>query len=163
MKTLEVNILDSYKLYLKETTYRLQGNLIVLSGINGSGKSQLLRIIAKSGKEPIQRTVKQSQNGASVLLEDILLLSFRDNINLGTDLGTFSVNYKADHAEKAWKFYMDHIRQVPNNTFASKKRSDKYKEDTLIFEDNGTRNTSWRSIKRLVQLDRKSTRLNSSH
>ena len=52
MKTLEVNILDSYKLYLKETTYRLQGNLIVLSGINGSGKSQLLRIIAKSGKEP---------------------------------------------------------------------------------------------------------------
>lgn len=152
MKTLEVNILDSYKLYLKETTYRLQGNLIVLSGINGSGKSQLLRIIAKSGKEPIQRTVKQSQNGASVLLEDILLLSFRDNINLGTDLGTFSVNYKADHAEKAWKFYMDHIRQVPNNTFASKKRSDKYKEDTLIFEDNGTRNSSWRSIKRLVQL-----------
>ena len=64
MKTLEVNILDSYKLYLKETTYRLQGNLIVLSGINGSGKSQLLRIIAKSGKEPIQRTVKQFQNGA---------------------------------------------------------------------------------------------------
>lgn len=152
MKTLEINILDSYKLYLKGTSYQLQGDLIVLSGINGSGKSQLLRIIAKAGKEPIQRMIMQSQGGAAVPLEDTLLLSFRDNINLGADFGTFSVNYKADHAEKAWKFYKNSIMHARNNPYMNKRQTEKYKEETLIFEDNGTRNPSWRSINRLVRL-----------
>ena len=152
MKRLIINILDSYKLYRIGTAYRLEGDLIVLSGINGSGKSQLLRIIARSGKEPIQRTVTQSQDGTEVSLEDILLLSFRDNIDLGKDFGLFSVNYKADHAKKAWEFYTNNIMHVHNNPYLNKRRTEKYKEETLIFEDDGTRNSSWRSINRFVQL-----------
>ena len=55
MTTLKIKILEQYKAYRKGTEYKLDGDLIVLSGINGSGKSQLLKIIAKHGNEPINR------------------------------------------------------------------------------------------------------------
>ena len=48
MKSITVKILEPYKLYEKNASYELCGDLIVLSGINGSGKSQLLNIIANN-------------------------------------------------------------------------------------------------------------------
>ena len=90
MKKLDISIVEPYKAYKKNTSYSLEGDLVVISGINGSGKSQLLQIIAKSSKEKILRNIVQTQdNGETLRLEDILLLSFRDNINLGEDFGQF--------------------------------------------------------------------------
>lgn len=154
MKTLEINILHSYKLYLKEITYRLQGDLIVLSGVNGSGKSQLLRIIAKAGKEPIQRTVTQFRDDVAVPLENILLLSFRDNINLGEDFGSFSLTYRTDYAKSAWDFYANNIKHLEGrlHSHSNTEKTQKYKDGTLIFNNNGIRNSSWRSINRFVKL-----------
>lgn len=152
MKTLKINILDSYKLYLEKTTYQLQGDLIVLSGVNGSGKSQLLRIIAKAGKEPVQRTVTQLQDEDEVPLEDILLLSFRDNINLGQDFGPFSVTYRTDFAKSACDFYENNIKHYEGRPTSNAEKTQKYKDGTLIFTSSGTRNSSWRSINRLVEL-----------
>ena len=48
MKKLKVKLLEDYKLYRKNCEYVLDGDLILLSGINGSGKSQLLKIIANN-------------------------------------------------------------------------------------------------------------------
>ena len=53
MKKLTVKILETYKSYKKDSEYNLSGNLIILSGINGSGKSQLLNIIANNSKDRI--------------------------------------------------------------------------------------------------------------
>lgn len=152
MKKIDININESFKLYKKDSAYTLEGDLIVLSGINGSGKSQLLQIIAKNGKEQISRTVSQTDdNGDISLLENILLLSFRDNIDLGQDFGAFSVTYKQNYANSAWEYYKGNIKHQ-NNSFFDAKKTKKYNEGTLIFDDKGIKNGSWRSINRLVGL-----------
>lgn len=153
MKKLDISIVEPYKAYKKNTSYSLEGDLVVISGINGSGKSQLLQIIAKSSKEKILRNIVQTQdNGETLRLEDILLLSFRDNINLGEDFGQFSVTYKKNYATNAWEYYKNNIRHLENNRYINNKRTKKYKEGTLVFDDNGIKNPSWRSINRLVDL-----------
>ena len=151
MKKLKVKILDEYKAYKKDTEYELNGDLILLSGINGSGKSQLLKIIAKHGNEPIKRTVTQIDNESSVGLENILLLSFRDNIDLGTDFGAFSVTYHENYASQAWEFYANNIKHT-NSRIANEKRQQRYHNDTLIFNDQGLKNPSWRSIVKLTNV-----------
>lgn len=60
MKKIDISVVESYKAYKKGSSYSLEGDLIVLSGINGSGKSQLLQIIAKNGKEKISRNIIQT-------------------------------------------------------------------------------------------------------
>ena len=152
MKKIDINIIEPFKLYKKDSVYTLEGDLIVLSGINGSGKSQLLQIIAKNGKEQISRTISQTDNNGDIsLLENILLLSFRDNINLGQDFGQFSVTYKQNYANNAWEYYKSNIKHQ-NNSYFDAKKTKKYNDGTLIFDDKGIKNGSWRSINRLVGL-----------
>ena len=81
---LKIEILEDYKSYKKDTFYELEGDLILLSGINGSGKSQLLNIIANSTTEKIARNIYQNvSSGAEIKnSNNIMLLSFRDNINI---------------------------------------------------------------------------------
>ena len=151
MKQLDINILNPYKLYKEGTNYHLEGDLIVLSGINGSGKSQLLKILSKSTNESISRTITQSGgDGEGVSLEEVLLLSFRDNINLGDDFGHYSVTYKESFATNAWDYYRNNIK-FGSNAYTNGQRKEKFVSGTLI-ENNGIRNPSWRSINKLVQL-----------
>lgn len=151
MKKIDISIVEPYKAYKGGTSYSLEGDLIVISGINGSGKSQLLQIIAKNSKEKISRRITQTQDsGDSLHLEDILLLSFRDNINLGEDFGQFSVTYKENYATIAWEYYKNNIKH--RHSFNDDKRTKKYKDGTLAFDDNDIKNPSWRSINRLVNL-----------
>ena len=152
MKKININMEESYKLYKKDFTYTFEGDLIILSGVNGSGKSQLLQIIAKNGKEQISRRVNQINDmGENVSLEDILLLSFRDNINLGRDFGQFSVVYKQNYVNNAWEYYENYIKHQ-NDDYWDPIKTQKYNDGTLIFDDKGIKNPSWRSINRLVNL-----------
>lgn len=153
MKKLDISIVEPYKAYKGDTSYSLEGDLIVISGINGSGKSQLLQIIAKNSKEKILRNIVQTQDsGVSLHLEDILLLSFRDNVNLGEDFGHFSVTYKENYATDAWEYYEKNIMHCHNNSFIDDKRTKKYKDGTLAFNNDDIKNPFWRSINRLVDL-----------
>lgn len=152
MTTLKIKILEQYKAYRKGTEYKLDGDLIVLSGINGSGKSQLLKIIAKHGNEPINRQVVQvNDDGQITNLENILLLSFRDNIDLGNDFGNFSVTYHKNFADQAWEFYSNNIKHTTIR-FTNEKRTNKFQDGTLIFNDQGIKNPSWRSIAKLTEI-----------
>lgn len=152
MKQLDIRLLESYKLYQKDTAYHLEGDLIVLSGINGSGKSQLLRIAARSGRAQIRRTITQTQeDGTAVPLENVLLLSFRDNINLGEDFGHFSATYREAAANKAWDFYASEIRHT-DNRFVNDSRTRRFAEGLLMFDSSGVRRASWRSVDQLEKL-----------
>ena len=154
MKTLKVKVLEKYKAYHKDTEYELTGDLIILSGINGSGKSQLLKIIAKHGNEPMKRKVTQIENGQAIDLENTLLLSFKDNIDMGTDFGAFSVTYHKNFSSKAWEFYSNSIKHT-NIRFSNEKKEQRYRDGTLIFDDQGLKNPSWRSIIKLTELLKK--------
>lgn len=153
MKKIDINIVKAYKAYKDNTSYSLEGDLIIISGTNGSGKSQLLQIIAKNSKEKISRNISQMQENGKVLnLENILLLSFRDNINIGNDFGQFSVTYKKNSAIHAREYYRDNIKYRDNYTVGNNNKRKKYNDGTLMFDDNGIRNPSWRSINRLVNI-----------
>lgn len=152
MKKIEVNILDKYKTYQKNSVYSFDGDLIIISGINGSGKSQLLNIIAKNSKEQIKRIIMQTDEaGITKRLENILLLSFRDNINLGNDFGQFSVTCQKNNSTKAWEFYKNNIKQR-NSSYIDQNKVQKFNDGTIIFDDRGIKNPSWRSIIKLVEL-----------
>lgn len=155
VKKLTITIEETYKLYKQNSTYTFEGDLIILSGINGSGKSQLLHIIAKNGKEKLSRKVSQLNNtGEDTSVENILLLSFRDNIDLGQDFGQFSVTYKTNYAKNAWDYYKNNI-QHQNNNYWDPIKTKKFNDGTIIFDGNGIKNSSWRSINRLVDLLKK--------
>lgn len=151
MKKLDIEILKSYKLYKESTNYHLEGDLIILSGVNGSGKSQLLKILSKSTNEAISRSIIQSENSEKgTILDDVMLLSFRDNVYIGDDFGQYTVTYKSDFATTAWDYYRNNIK-FGDNSF----RNNQKKERVLngeILDNNGVRNPSWRSIKRLIRL-----------
>ena len=155
MNKLKIKILENYKLYKKGAEYCLEGDLILLSGINGSGKSQLLQIIAKNGKDKIDREITLiNEDGSTVSTENIMLLSFRDNINLGEDFGQFSVTYHKNYINKAWEFYKNAIKFGPSY-IANQSKVKKFSEGTLILDNNGIKNSSWRSIIQLTELLRR--------
>lgn len=152
MKKLKIKICENYKSYKKDTQYSLEGDLILLSGINGSGKSQLLQIIAKNGKDKIEREVVQiKSDGSSVSMENILMLSFRDNINLGEDFGHFSVTYHNNYVNSAWEFYTRNIKHNSSN-LTNVSRTRKFNDGKIIFDNEGIKNPSWRSIIQLEDL-----------
>lgn len=152
MKKLQIKIFDQYKVYKKDTEYCLEGDLIILSGINGSGKSQLLQIIAKNVKNKLEREVTViSEDGSATLTENIMMLSFRDNINLGEDFGQFSVTYHKYYASRAWEFYNSAIKHN-SNSIANERRKKKFNEGTIFLDNNGIKNSSWRSIIQLSEL-----------
>lgn len=153
MKKLEIEILEKYKSYRQNTNYIFNGDLIILSGINGTGKSQLLKIIANNTNEKISRTVKIIDENENVeTIENILFLSFRDNIDLGNDFGQYSINLRQININQAWGFYSQNIGFNKNQQLFDAKKRQKYNDGTLIFNDNGTKNPSWRSIEQLLSL-----------
>ncbi len=153
MKKLEIEILEKYKSYRQNTNYIFNGDLIILSGINGTGKSQLLKIIANNTNEKISRTVKIIGENENVeTIENILFLSFRDNIDLGNDFGQYSINLRQININQAWGFYSQNIGFNKNQQLFDAKKRQKYNDGTLIFNDNGTKNPSWRSIEQLLSL-----------
>ena len=152
MKTLEIKIIEKYKSYMPDTCYSIQGDLVILSGINGSGKSQLLKIIANNGNEKINRSINQIlEDGNSIQLENVLLYSFRDNIDLGNELGQFSVTFRNSNIENAWNFYIQNLKHSKGEDWQNNKKTQRYKDKSLIYNNNGTKNSSWRSINKLIQ------------
>ena len=153
MKKIEINILEQYRAFRKNTNYVLEGDLIILSGINGSGKSQLLNIIANNHKEKINRIISHIKNEEKSKVEKILSFSFRDNIDLGDDFGAFSVTYKKNNVDQAWNFYDKNIKiQHDRNHFFDMQKIQNFENGTLLFESNGGKKTSWRSILKLTEL-----------
>lgn len=153
MKKLEIEILEEYKSYRQNANYIFNGDLIIISGVNGTGKSQLLKIIANNTNEKISRAVKiidESENVEAV--ENILFLSFRDNINLGNDFGQYSINLKQNNINQAWNFYSQNIRFEQNRSWLDTKKRQRYNDGTLIYNDDGIKNPSWRSIEKLLSL-----------
>lgn len=155
MKKLKVKLLEDYKLYRKNCEYVLDGDLILLSGINGSGKSQLLKIIANNLNKKIARNVHQNSNDEDfVPIENIIMLSFRDNIDLGNDFGAYSINVKLSNSDHAWKFYYQFIKYKEHNSWNNAKLKQSFYNGDILFY-NGGKNPAWRSILEIITLLKK--------
>ena len=84
MAKIKIKFKQEYKSFKKDSEYEFDGNLNILSGINGAGKSQLLDCI-KNDMTDIYI------DGIKVLNRNIAKYSFRDNISLPS-FGSYDYN-----------------------------------------------------------------------
>ncbi|KAF2338239.1 AAA family ATPase [Flavobacterium tistrianum] len=105
MKKIEFELNEDYKSFKKGFTSNLDGDLIILSGVNGAGKSQLLNILMRFDrllKKKIAANVKI--DGVDLEVEDIDFRSFKENIGIAEITSTTS-QVLFNSANEAWKFY----------------------------------------------------------
>lgn len=110
MKKLEIQLNQVFKSFPNGFKTTLEGGLIILSGVNGSGKSQLMDVISQrdsyGNREIISASV--TLDGTKIEHTDILLRSFKQNINIPdlTHAGTQTVN---SHKGQVWNAYYSYI------------------------------------------------------
>ena len=121
MKKIKLKLNNDYKSFKKDFECELCGDLIILSGVNGSGKRQLLRKTANQSNqtrarygnishESIARDVEQTQSKDKYeKIENIKLLSFRENINISQNFGQANPYSIENDIQSAWNFYSKYI------------------------------------------------------
>jgi ABC-type branched-subunit amino acid transport system ATPase component len=85
VKKLNVKLNQNYKSFPLDFETELEGDLIILSGVNGSGKTQLIEVIrgyhSKDQSQKINRNI--FLDGEALNLEDVVYKSFRDYSSIG--------------------------------------------------------------------------------
>jgi ABC-type lipoprotein export system ATPase subunit len=89
MNEISITLNQKYKSFEQGFTTILKGNLIILSGVNGSGKSQLINIIRGREQGDPERGIGHTAISSSVLIDGEVLdpkkieyRTFKDNINI---------------------------------------------------------------------------------
>ncbi len=106
MKRIAFTLNQDYKSFEKNFKYQFEGDLILLSGINGAGKSQILNIIfgqeGKNQQQIISSTV--SINELSLQKEEIEFRSFKENIGIQKITESTSQSF-LNSVNNAWNIY----------------------------------------------------------
>lgn len=111
---LKIKFNQEFKSFKNGSEYTFNGQLIVLSGINGAGKSQLLESIKQQYTDVYINNIKISHN-------NILKYSFRDNINLPT-FGTYDYDVARSTDNAIINIY-NNLKNLYNN-YITFKRND---------------------------------------
>lgn len=110
MKKIAINLNQDYKSFKTGFSYSFHGDLILLSGVNGSGKSQLIDILSQRESRGNRKTINAEifLDDQKITRNDILKRSFKDNINVPelTHAGTETVR---SHQDQAWNAYHNYL------------------------------------------------------
>jgi ABC-type cobalamin/Fe3+-siderophores transport system ATPase subunit len=101
MKKLTVQLNQLYKSFENGFQTTLEGDLVILSGVNGSGKSQIINIISGFDQN-IASVIKI--NGIEIRKEDVDFRSFKENIGI-SEITELSTGTNFDSANNAWICY----------------------------------------------------------
>jgi len=110
MKKLSVQLNQHYKSFDSGFSYTFEGDLVILSGVNGSGKSQLIDVVSQreshGNRKAISATIKLDDR--LITRDDILRRSFKENVNIPdlTHAGTETI---ASHKNNAWNAYNNYL------------------------------------------------------
>lgn len=113
---------QEFKSFKIGSEYLFNGQLIVLSGINGAGKSQLLESIKQQYTDVYINNIKISHT-------NILKYSFRDNINLPT-FGTYDYDVARSTDNAIINIY-NNLKNLYTNYITSKRNNPEYFEMDL--------------------------------
>ena len=114
MKEILVKLKQKYKQFQDGSNINLRGDLIIISGVNGSGKSQLIDVISGNSEIPenthpldmekyeIKRMLKINDN--EIKKEEIFRRTFKDNYKIKNFQSPEPKNLKW-HKEMAWKYF----------------------------------------------------------
>ncbi|MFY7671611.1 AAA family ATPase [Tenacibaculum sp. MEBiC06402] len=115
MTKLSIKLNQKYKSFENGFSYSFEGNLVLLSGINGTGKSQLLNIILGQEGKNSQNKISSiiTLNNALIKIQDIDFRSFKENIAIREITASSSQSF-IQSAQNAWNNY-NKTRLNPNN------------------------------------------------
>lgn len=106
MKKLEIQLNQEYRSFQNNFKTTLEGDLVILSGVNGSGKTQLFDIIRGFQKE--SRAVQISRsiqiNGTTITDDQITHKSIRDYSSV-SELSQGSARILEDDLNNLWNWY----------------------------------------------------------
>lgn len=117
MKKINIELKQKYKQFNNNYNIELQGDLIVISGVNGSGKTQLMDIISQSSL--LNRNVSKIDLNKYKIISEIkidgeminnLLISrrsFKDNINI-SNISLPEPKNILWHKDEAWKCFSNY-------------------------------------------------------
>lgn len=134
-KILAIQLNQDYKSFKNGFNYSFSGDLIILSGVNGSGKSQLVDIISQregyGSKKPISAII--TLNDRQIARDDILRRSFKENVNVPelTYAGTETVR---SHKDQVWNAYNNYRLDHNNENLWDYKESCEKSKKILIEE-----------------------------
>ncbi len=106
MSTLTVTLNNNYKSFSKGFNFEFNGNLIILSGVNGSGKSHLIDVIhgqiGNSIKHPLNNTIVLDE--VSLSASDVIYRSFKENVSI-PELTASKIDTQINSRNQAWVHY----------------------------------------------------------
>jgi Fe-S cluster assembly ATPase SufC len=109
MKTLTFQLNQEYKSFDSGFQASLEGNLIILSGVNGSGKSQIATTIL--GIDNTNNTIVNSSvhlDTIEIKRQDVDFRSFKENISI-PEITAATPQVFIDSASNAWSNYSNPI------------------------------------------------------
>ena len=132
MKKISIKLNQDYKKFKKGFNIDLFGSLIIISGANGTGKSQLIDILSSSKvfKPGISRIdLKKYAINSEIKIDDnvvnkvfISRRSFKDNINI-SNINLPNPKNSLWHKDEAWRSYSNYSTWNDNTTNFSKSKS----------------------------------------
>jgi len=132
-KKLSLQLNQVYKSFDNGFSFDFTGDLIILSGVNGSGKSQLIDIISQResqrNRQAISATIKLDSQ--QITRHDILRRSFKENINI-PDLTYAGTETIASHKNNAWSAYENYRLDYNNQNLWDYKESSERAKKILI-------------------------------
>lgn len=138
MSKLNIKLNRKYKSFNADEEFQFEGNPIILSGANGSGKTQLLEIIR--GKDPNDHNrygLSTIQiDGETIPQTEISYRSFRDNINIPEIIQPTS-RFQNANREQIWGVYNQNLLN-PNEDSNLSFKSTINKLRNILIEEFGT-------------------------
>ena len=123
MSKLEIYLNDTHKSFEKGFATTLEGKLVILSGVNGAGKSQLMSIIRGIYTNPIQNTIQNISS--NIKIDDIILKkeeidfrSFKENISISEITPSTSQTF-LQSTNQAWHNYQRHLLNPVNQELSN--------------------------------------------
>lgn len=133
MKKLSIKLNQKYRSFESGFAGEFEGDLIIFSGVNGSGKSQLISIISQrddhNKKQSIAATIILDQ--VPVIRDEIIRRSFKDNVSVPelTHAGTETI---ANHKNNAWNAYYNYLLNHNDQNLWDYNKSCKRAKNILI-------------------------------
>ncbi len=111
MATLNIKLNQEYKSFPNGFEVSLEGDLIVISWVNGSGKSQLMEVIKWHQVNDPNKIIQSSMaiNWAALNSKNILHRSFQSNIQQVHNIGNAEPQNFKNHKNSVWNNYTNSV------------------------------------------------------
>lgn len=132
-KNLKINLLETYKSFPYGFQANLEGGLIIISGLNGSGKTQIIDVIrGYKNQDQNQKINRELQlDGQIVNLEEIVHKSFRDYSNI-SNITSSNVSASLSVKDTLWSWYKSNILSYENGSMNGHRRVTRDVKNLLI-------------------------------